>query len=297
MKKVLLSVFFCFVLTVSVQAQPYIDLFRTKYQYFPAANFSDDSKSKVSGTQWTTSLFLPIETKKKNAIIIAAEYSLLGFSVTGDTSFTSKLSSKIALLGYNKKWKNEKWKTLFMAQMKVNTHSIKVRSGDYQFGGVVLFDYKRKSNLNYHFGLYYNREYFGNFFVPLLGIDWRIDSTLSLFGDIPNKMSLEKKFSRKFYAGISYTSCTATYRADDALTPDDYIREGDKFWSHNEIKVYANIYLTKHVVVFVEAGRTLGRMFEVYRDKEVLAIPRIAFRKSEDSFLVNGGLAYRFRLD
>jgi hypothetical protein len=67
-----------------------------------------------------------------------------------------------------------------------------------QAGGAVLLTYKKHPDLKYKFGLFYNREFFGNFFVPLAGIDWKINNRLQLFGVLPGNLVLERKVSRRF---------------------------------------------------------------------------------------------------
>src|SRR5438105_683155 len=41
---------------------------------------------------------------------------------------------------------------------------------DLQMGGIAIMKFKKNDNLNYKFGLYYNSELFGPFFVPMIGI-------------------------------------------------------------------------------------------------------------------------------
>lgn len=278
-------------------AQPFVDVFNTKFQYFPSGKFQNEPKNNISSTHWSTSVLVPIEKKNKDVVIIGMTYSVLNFKVKDDPTYSSSLRSTAVQFGYKKQWKNEKWKTLFMLISKVNSNLTNVTSRDYQVGGAVIFNYKKKDNLRLHFGAYYNREYFGNFIIPLLGIEWKVNENLNLFGDLPNSLNLEKKLGKMFYAGIIFQSTTSSYRPGNTIYTNDFVREGQKGIGHNQIKLHVNYYITNHFVVYAEVGHTYKRNFQLFRDKTEINLPYSAYRKTTDTFLVSGGLAYRFRLD
>ncbi len=276
-------------------SQPFVDLFNSRFQSFPRISYSGESKKNLSATQWQTSLLAPIVRENEDVFLIGMNYSLQNFNVKGDTSFSTSLRSHGIHVGYNKQWKNKKWKTLFLFITRANTGLNDLASTDMQYGGVLLFNYKHKDNVRYRIGLYYNREYFGNFFIPLVGIEWKINKTLNFFGDLPNSLNLEKKFNKKIYAGLIYLSITTSYRTNSTSDADDFVREGEKGVGHNQLKLYVNYYLTKHLVIFAEAGRTYGRSFQLFRENIETDLSNSVFRKTTESFLFNGGVAFRFR--
>ena len=276
-------------------SQPFVDLFNSRFQSFPAVSYMGESKKNISATHLQTNVLAPIVRKNKDVILMGINYYLLNFKVKGDTSFSTSLRAHSIHAGYNKQWKNEKWKTLFLFIVRANSRLANIASEDFQYGGVILFNYKHKENLRYRLGLYYNHEYFGNFFIPLVGIEWKINKTLNLFGDLPNSLSLEKKLNEKIYAGLIYLSLTTSYRPDNTSYSNDFVREGEKGVGHNQIKLFLNYYLTKHLVIFAEAGRTYGRSFQLFRANIDTDLSNSVFRETTDSFLFNGGVAFRFR--
>jgi hypothetical protein len=276
-------------------SQPFVDLFNSRFQSFPGISYSGESKKNLSATQWQTSLLAPVVRKNKDVFLVGLNYSLLNFTVKGDTTYSTTLRSHGVHVGYNKQWKNEKWKTLFLFIARANTRLSDLTSTDMQYGGVLLFNYKHKENVRYRLGLYYNREYFGNFFIPLVGIEWKINKSLNFFGDLPNSLNLEKKFHEKFYAGIIFLSMTSSYRTESTSNVDDFIREGEKGVGHNQLKLFLNYYVTKHLVVYAEAGKTYGRSFQLFQNNIETDFSNSVFRKTTESFLFNGGVAFRFR--
>lgn len=291
--------FFCIVLfTSSVSiAQPFVDLFNTKYQVFPRSSFQGESKKNIEGAQFQAGILAPIVRENKDVFLFGMNYSLLHFKVAGDSSFETTLRSHGVHVGYNKQWENENWKTLLLFIVRANTRISALTSNDVQYGGVLLFNYKKNENLRYRFGLYYNREYFGNFFIPLVGIEWKINSSLNFFGDLPNSLNLEKKLNPKLYTGLLFLSSTASYRPDNSNSISDYVREGEKSIGHNQLKLYVNYYVTNHFVVYSEFGRTYGRNFQLFKENIKTDSPNSIFRKTTDTFLYNFGIAYRFRTE
>ncbi len=186
-------IYFLLLFSFNAGSQPFVDLFNSKFQSFPAFSFSGESKKNISATQWQTNILVPFVRDNDDVFLVGLNHCLHTFNVTGDTVFSASLISHGMHIGYNKQWKNKKWKTLFLFIARANTRISQLTSEDFQYGGVLLFNYKHKENLRYRLGLYYNREYFGNFFVPLLGIEWKINKTLNFFGDLPNSLNLEKK--------------------------------------------------------------------------------------------------------
>jgi hypothetical protein len=156
-----------------------------------------------------------------------------------------------------------------------------------QTGGAVLLTYQKRPTLKYKFGLYYNREFFGHFFVPLAGIDWTCNSRLRLFGVLPGNLVLERKVSRSFYYGASFRAFTASYRYGDLK---NFIRVDD-----NQLQAFADLYLTKHLVLNAEAGHSL------FRQRRAGTIPAgknyQVREKYNDALLFRLAVAYRMRFD
>ena len=130
------------------------------------------------------------EQKNKDVILVGGDYTQLHFKESGSINLQSDLYSTSLILGADLGLKNPKWRTTLLVLPKINSDYKDISTDDMQMGGVAMFSYKKKDNLKYHFGLYYNREFFGDYFLPLLGIDWKINQRMNLFGDLPITMNL-----------------------------------------------------------------------------------------------------------
>jgi hypothetical protein len=88
-----------------------------------------------------------------------------------------------------------------------------------------------------------------------------------------------------------------SYRLSDKAFSNQYIREGDDFFGHVEFRLYFNWYITKHIVFYCGAGQTLFNYFQQYNGENEKLNSNQIFQKTNDGFIANLGLAYRFRLD
>jgi len=284
-------------LPVAGSSQPFVDLLNVKYQRFPDVSFTADSNDKLRSDQTEVTFFLPMEQKNKDVMMIGGDYTQLGFSTSGSNAINTNLYSTCLYLGYEHQMKSPKWKAMLMAIPKFNSDAVKFASEDFQMGGLALFTYKKKDNLKYHFGAYYNREFFGDYFIPLIGIDWKATSHINVFGDLPSNLNMEYKFSKAFYAGASFVSVISSYRINNSGTPGMYVREGDKDLGHDQLKLFVNAYLASHMVIFAEVGQTFNRFYQLYDKQQDAEVANPVYRKSQDGMFFNIGFAYRYRLD
>ncbi|SRR6266498_2583732 len=129
------------------------------------------------------SVTLPVELKKDgNAFIInfffdhgRGEVSTKNFHVV----------SQGLLLGFLKKDIFKNWNLLGSFILRRNKEAEKKLDDDWQYGGIILTIWKKNQFTALKFGLYNNKEFFGNYFMPLAGIDWQINGKNNLFGVLP----------------------------------------------------------------------------------------------------------------
>jgi hypothetical protein len=133
--------------------------------------------------------------------------------------------------------------------------SVQFKDG-FQAGFAVAAIYKPRPGLSYRLGFYYNREFFGNFFVPVWGIDWKINKRQRLFGMLPGFFTYENRISKHLAWGGNFRTFTNSYKTAPQ-TPNGsngFIRIDD-----NQVGAYLDYYCTPRIVVNLEAGYSLFR--------------------------------------
>ena len=295
-KNFLISFLFIFLASQNINAQPFIDIVNLQGSFFPKTGYKNNSNNNTSSLYNSGSLFLPLKLSQKNIFIVGLDFNRTQFKYSGDTTIGSVLGATSIQIGLLKQL-NPKLKAMMVAVPKIATDFKDIDNRDFQLGGALLFTYIKKNSLKFKFGLYYNREFFGNFFMPLLGIDWKVNSNAYIFGVLPGAMNFEYKLkNKKLYTGISYRCITASYRLSNEYGKF-YVRQGHTFWGDNQIKIFLNYYLSKQLIVFGELGYASLHYFQQYSDskEEKTTIP--VYYKMKDQLFFGGGLAFRIRLD
>jgi hypothetical protein len=250
MKKSLLYFVSFTILSITASSQPYIDIASVCRQTSPSDN-SDNSKNPVDIEM--TSAFLNIPLKiDSDYILINPIYENYKLNMSPEVN-SLKLTAAYVPVTWLHQWKNRKWSTAFVAIPRLSSDlSGPVHANNYQMGGVILSYYQKKETVKYNFGMYYNSDFFGAFFVPLVGIDWSINKRWNLFGSLPINMNLEYSVSQKLHAGVGVNFLTNSYRIhnDGFLRVDDY-----------NAKFILNYYILKDQVISIETGHSLFRQY------------------------------------
>ncbi|MEI9944232.1 MAG: DUF6268 family outer membrane beta-barrel protein, partial [Chitinophagaceae bacterium] len=132
-----------------------------------------------------------------------------------------------------------------------------------QYGGAVITTWVKSPALSLKLGVYYNKEYYRSLFIPLVGIDWKMDDKNDLFGLLPSNLVYQHKVNKIFYWGATFHAVTNAYRMEtvDPCAKGDcsgknYLRVND-----NQAGLFADTYITPKIVFTAEAGYTILRKY------------------------------------
>jgi hypothetical protein len=233
-------------------AQPYIDIASVYFQNSPADN---TSPTKNSMNTRLTSVFLNVPVQiDSDFIVINPVYENYRLDISSETD-PLNLTAVYMPLAWVHQFKSSRWSTTAMVIPRLSSDLAKpVDGNDYQLGGIALATWKKKETLKYSFGAYYNSEFFGAYFIPLLGIDWNITNKWNLFGTLPINLNLEYKMNKIIHAGFGVNLLTNSYRIEDK----DFLRIDDY-----NAKFILDIYAMKNQVISFEAGHTLFRQYRM----------------------------------
>ena len=165
---------------------------------------------------------------------------------------------------------------------RLNGEKISSLENTFQAGGAVLANFRVNSRLRLKAGYYFNNEFFSDYWVPLAGIEWRINDRNLISGTFPNSARFEHRFNDSFYMGMAYKSITNSYRLSEE---SGYLKVMD-----NHLGIFADYYFTKNLVGMLEAGHTFMRELKIRNQGYTLT-------KNENGFFVNAGIFFRIRLN
>ena len=275
-------------LYANLLAQPYLDVAAVRYQGSPDAGAFRRGFQPNNYQYANAALNLPIVLKDSSVLLFnpAIESWKIGSSVL--PQLPEQFYGMALPVAFVKPF-NNKWTGTFLAVARWNGAEHFGFDHPFQLGGAVIMALKKSETLTYKFGVYYNREAFGNFFMPLLGIDWRPSPSVRLFGVLPGNLVLEKNVSRTFYYGLSFRATTTSYRYTSPQGRS-FIRIED-----NTLQAFADLYLTKNIVLNAEAGHSAFRRFRL--GHEGASEKYFTDDKFRDNLLFRLGLLYRVRFD
>lgn len=290
MKKLAL-LYLIFLLNFSgMLAQPFTDIASLSAQQLNTKYAINNEKNTV--TNYFAGLLLPIKIDSNNIIIFRLNGEELVSKNNAYTDAKGRLYALTLGIGLQHYFTENLSSVLLLMPKVASDFSEKFNQYDRQYGGSLLVQYKFGKNFRAKAGLFYNREPFGNFFVPLFGVDWQISPRWMLYGTFPLINRLEFKINEHFYTGIGARIYGRSYRLSSYWNRN-YI------WNQeNQIKYFFDYYITKKLVCYAELGRTLGYgpkqiLFNSSRENVITNNP--LYQPIHQGFFVNVGIAFRIR--
>ena len=290
-RNILVLIFVIF--SAKMTAQPFADILSFNCQTY-SSNYKDSAHWKNKTDDYFLNFFLPKQFKNGNTLLIRLNTEMLNATISPDSSYSSRLSSMSLPFGMKFVSKNKKWETVAMVVPKVaSDFKGKVDNYDYQLGGIFIENYVANPNLKIKAGLYYNREAFGNFFVPLVGVDWRVNSRINLYGILPTNYKVEfNLIKNRLYTGLNFKSFTRSFRLS-SKDKYDYVR-----YNEMQVKLFVDCFVAHKILVFGEVGYSIGKSpwQYTYNTKDITYVNPV-FTPLKSYTVFNIGIAYRVRMD
>lgn len=266
-------------LAIYVFGQPYVDPIQVRY------NYAFRSAGNVRGTAydhlWVGS-DLPIKIRNKTYLLLSPYYENWQIDSGSVQQMIPALHGLALPIGLMIPLKNKKW--VIVATVVPRTNGEKLFADNtFQFGGAGFVSYETKPGKKIRAGVYMNSDFFGFFFMPLLGADWKMNDRNYFFGLLPGRFTWEHKFNSFLYGGITFRAITNSYR----LLNKQYVRIDD-----NQLSLFLDAYPAKRVCFTVEPG------YGVFR-KLRAGIEKREYFKTEnwgDGLFIKLSASYRIRL-
>ncbi len=266
-------------LVITAASQSYVDPLQIRYTH------AFRSQNKSSGTPFThiwVGSDLPVEIKSKTYLLLSPYYENWQIDSASVNNVLPTLQGVVFPVGLLLPLKNPKWMLSLTTIVRSNGEQLFARK-TFQFGGAGFLSYEKSPGKKLRFGVYVNSEFFGFFFMPLLGADWQMNKRNYFFGLLPGRFTWEHQFNSHWYGGVTFRAITSSYR----LKSGQYIRVDD-----NQLSVYLDAYPAKHLCITLEPGYGIMRKLRTGTEK------RKYNSKGEwgDGFFIKLSAAYRIRL-
>ena len=281
-KNILLLINFWFSIFIT-NAQPYFDV--ASIQTSAANHFlvSDSAKEPVKLNWFSVNVNYPAQINKSNLLVTTLGYDRFSFE-NEDSPLTQSFNSIYLPLTLLHTWRDTTWSTSLTYIPKVNSYSpMHINENTVQNGMAIIVNHAVNPHFKYSFGGYYNREFFGNYFLPLLGIEWKASERLHVFGLLPNDFTADYKINKAFHTGFIYKGITTSFRYKPSSYAD-YLR-----MEEGQLKLFTDLYITKTIVLNLEGGVILARSYEL-KNKDINPANKFDVREAS---MFKVGLFYR----
>lgn len=273
-----------------IVAQPYVEISSFNFQTF-SAPYREDASVENTTNIYALNLLLPKQLKNGNAILFRINGESIHSTTNSNLYASSTVSSVSAAFGFQWVSKNQQFKTtIFTVQKLASDFESPLRNKDWQYGLFLLENYQLNAKVQFKAGMYFNRETFGNFFVPLIGLDWKVSDKIYCYGVLPTNYKIEYAINNKLYTGINFKALTRSFQLSEEKN-NDYIR-----FDEVVLKCFGEYYVAKNLVFTAEIGYSLGKNPRQYDSKtNVLSDLNYVNYSTKRYAIFAIGLSYRVR--
>lgn len=135
----------------------------------------------------------------------------------------------------------------------------RLQKSHFQWGGIVLFENTYHENLMMRYGLMYNRELFGNMFVPLVHLDWNISNKWSFSGMLPIYGKIKYTATERLDLGLSHFGLITSFQIGDPEFDNDYIER-----KSIDLSLFGRYQIAGNIHFETRLGYALGRSYTQY---------------------------------
>lgn len=290
-----------FLSITEIYSQNYVDILKVTANTTPYNTF-DTSTSETKINHIDADITVPIKITDRISVISGLIYETIQTKLFADGNIKS-FGSTTLKSGANKQF-NDNWSGTMVLLPKIASDYISVGKKDFQIGAIVIMKYKKRETLNYKFGLYYNSELFGPFFVPMAGMyylsrDKKFEANIML----PLQADVNYKLLSFMNVGCNFNGQIRSYHLTD-VTPANHSAYVAR--STNEFYAYLKFNVSKNISIQIKSGQSVGRSYKVYdeNDKVSFGLPALfigAQRQQlnsnfDDGLVFQVVLLYRFNV-
>ncbi|MFN8155210.1 MAG: hypothetical protein U0Y08_13035 [Bacteroidia bacterium] len=245
-----------FILSVQVTAQPTFDVAQASFMQANATRHGDKTANDLR--YYSGELNLPITWNRRNITVIDPMYEWHRFTVGEDSLKTHQdLHDYTFFLNHRLALKDTTHFFLFAAGLRHYAETgIHPGSSTLTPAFAIIYGHQVNAHFSWQAGGYYSREFFGNYWLPLLGYEWRASKRLWTWGILPKFAVVDYAITRSLHACFFYKGVTDSYR----------VHQHDYFaWIEGQARLGFEYYLPHLPVAFtMDVGQSAAREYFAY---------------------------------
>ncbi len=255
--------------------------------FFDAAGFSmwripaRESKNMASETEANIFIAAPIRLDSQNVLVIMPYYETK-FLDDSELPASVRLQHTSLVISWRTQSTDSAWSFTIAGIGRSMSTQFRFNGAVFQYAGAVIVARRVRPNLIIKGGLYYSREFFGDFVVFLAGLEWKVNDRFNIFGLVNNSLKMEYKFNKRFYGGVVTKNISNSFRVNG---DGGYYKLFD-----NHACLFGDVRFGKYLVWSTEVGHTAVRYM---KSRNGAGFPP----QDKDGFIFKTGFYLRMRFD
>jgi len=201
------------------------------------------------------------------------------FNVQGDPSIPANTANPIILngtilrVGIYRKFNNGHAFQLLAAPRFMSDYNNPDKNS-LQMGALAMYEKDFREDLLMGFGAMFNKELFGLYVVPIVNLEWKLNSRWSIAGMLPIYAKVNYHASDKLTVGFSHFGLVTSYYLGDEDYAGDYMER-----QSIDLSLFARQRLFWNVFIEGRAGRSFGRNYKQFAGDQTIdfGIPLVYF--------------------
>jgi len=269
------------------RAQAVFDVLQMQYQHIPSSELLSEKKDRpVDLKYFQTQLNLPWKWNSKNTIVFNPQYESRTIEFKSRNSAAKQFQSFAFTLSNQYTFRDTTQQIVMAAMLRHNSESgIHVSDETIRPAFAMMYTKRTSNNFAIKLGAYYSKELFGNLWLPLIGVEWRLSKRLWIWGVLPRYAVLDYTVTKHWHSGIVFKGVTDSYRLPEQGWFS--IVEAQLRWAND-------FYIPKTpLMITLDIGHTLSRVMNQY-DANTFQEQKINVK---DGIIFKAGIAWRVVVD
>lgn len=285
-----LLLLFIFIISLSLQAQKFLDPIQLSYGITPNEGYQDNSTATTDVHEAVADILTPVQFGDGNAWIFGVNFDFTRLQPAPDSRYVSlySISPRIgALLKHNERWEGQ---YVVLPQIASDLKGSGIEN--FQLGGIAIWSYTKNEDMKWRLGAYYNSALYGpavfiigGFYHQTPNDKWTFDFRLPINADI--NYELNKNFS----TGIHFDAMLRSYYLNEPIfgEENEYIVK-----SSQELYGYLNYTFADNLVLMFKFGRSFFRHYRTFQEGDRVDLGFSGININDNRTRLNGDMKDAF---
>jgi hypothetical protein len=274
-------------------SQGYVEGVNIGYEHMPMKIKLPSGDQKFTGSNFKIGTSIPVflTPNKSKYLIVGGNLEAFNFSGTHPDFEVKRVYSVSPTLGYST-MVSKKFNVTALLMPTMNSDYKTIKGSDIKMAAIVRGSWKVSEDLTWKAIIGYRQQFYGPQYVALVGMDWKVNEKLQVYGDLPHSLTTSYAVNEKVNTGFNLFVQNSTYRLDNQ----------DRYFEYNTVNpgLFLERYISSRWAIRATGAYTLIRNMEIYnktdKAKGFIDFYELGERQNPINPEVSSGLSFKVGL-